>query len=150
MSEVPSASDYDASVQNVMSQIEPKRHDETKNFAPDRSIEELLKDHEDVEIVFWYQGKELDRNTLFLQLKKEDSKPQSSLQLMLSHFNSLSDAKTIYFSVRDRENYQANQRKDSLLDFDGVRQQRTKSEYVESGSFCVNAMVQHMIAHFKI
>lgn len=70
---------------------------------------------------------------------------------MLSQFNSLSDAKTIYFSVRDRENYQANQRKDSLLDFDGVRQQRTKSEYVESGgSFCVNTMVQHMLAHFKI
>lgn len=120
MSEVPSASDYDASVHNVMSQIEPKRHDETKNFSPERSIEELLKESKDVEIVFWYQGKELDRNTLFLQLKKAENKPQSSLQLMLSQFTSASDAMTIYFSVRERENYPANQRKDSLLDFDGV------------------------------
>ena len=78
MSEVPSASDYDPSLHNVMSQIEPKRHDEAQSFAPDRSIEELLRDNEDVEIVFWYQGKELSKNTLFLQLRKDEKQPAAS------------------------------------------------------------------------
>ena len=117
-------------------------------------VEELLRlnGDEDIEVLFFYNGRRLDLNTSIFEICREPTQDQpvkNIKELMASLSTGLvPGSKTIQFAIRDRPaatSAQRGHRADSLQDYARIRE-RTKSSVVDEMSFSsVNQVVQHLI-----